>query len=327
MPRAATKPSHRHHGTLPLGDDGVDLTVQEHMERLALRDATSKEIRSIAQRISSKCQAPVGSEAGDYCRIWNAFKTVVDTVSYVNDPATAEHITAPKYLMTSHPKGDCDCMATALASILLALGYRSQFKVIAWRELTFTHVYLEVLVPSKNVWVPLDPVFQIPGNRYHGFGMEKHPIIRKKLYPVGASLNDRMKPATSLGAIDPSSATATQIITNARLTLAGSTRRYMKTGDVDYATRLVNESRSRRLTSTELAWLQSFSRYYREDNIAQLIKDSKTVSTNRPDDTDAISASTPHVPPTSDEQPTPWLLYAGVAAAAYVGYLFVMRRR
>jgi transglutaminase-like putative cysteine protease len=183
MARVTTKGRHRTHGPLPLGDHGVDVTVTEHMTRLAVRDMTSREIVTIAGRIDAKCPA-FGTRAGDECRLWAAFKAVVDTVTYVNDPDTAEHITAPKFLMTTHPEGDCDCMSTALASILMALGYPVRFKTIAWRGDDFSHVYLEVHVPSRFMWIPLDPVYQMPGDRYHGFGQEKAPVLRAKLYPI-----------------------------------------------------------------------------------------------------------------------------------------------
>lgn len=315
MPKAKTKGTHRSHGPLPLGDEGVDLTVEAHMVRLAVRDADSPEIRAIASRIERSCEDPSGSESGDHCRIWGAFKAVVDTVTYVNDPATAEHITAPKYLMTTKPQGDCDCMSTALASILMALGYRTQFKVIAWRSDSFTHVYLEVWVPSKGIWMPLDPVFQVPGDKYHGFGQEKDGIRRKKLYPVSEGMS-------GLAAVDPASAVATQIITNAGTTLQGPTRTYMKASDVDYARRLIRESATRRLTSTELEWLQRFARYYAASNLDIVKRDAAKrqpePSGTTPTGTTPTGATprgdTDAVATTDHESRTPWLLYAGLAA-------------
>lgn len=76
-------------------------------------------------------------------------------------------------------------MTTAIFSLLLALGFRKLYaKVIAWKpdstgQNEFTHVYAMALIPSMDVVIPLDPVMEMLG-----FGNEKQPVIRTKIYKI-----------------------------------------------------------------------------------------------------------------------------------------------
>jgi hypothetical protein len=162
---------------LSTGDKGVDETVS-HMRRLALRDSSDRIIRACMQEIRSARQA---------------FDYIVKHVPYVSDPGRhvqidgwnfkvrddQEFLVAPKYLLGEGlTGGDCDDMATALASTLVSLGVRCWFKTIAWRRPEFTHVYCLAEVQPGRI-IPLDPV-KGPG----GFGWEKTPILRYSTYPV-----------------------------------------------------------------------------------------------------------------------------------------------
>lgn len=168
---------------LPRGDAGIYITVRE-MIRLAQRDSTSEVVRGIAGKIGRECAKMPAGEKREFCEISSAFRYVVDTVTYKLDPKRFEHITAPMYLLTSHTKGDCDCMSAALSSILTALGYENGIRIIDWKTdgSGYSHVYNTVFVPSKNFRIPLDTVFQIPGNKYHGFGYEKQPVNRMETF-------------------------------------------------------------------------------------------------------------------------------------------------
>jgi len=164
----------KHSSGLEAGPRGT-LKVLRLMKRLALRDTSDPTVIRIAKAIRSSCKFR-NQEEKEYCEIRSAFNYIVDNVQYVLDPKKKEHVTAPKYLLTNHKWGDCDCMSTSLSAILNCLGYDNQFKVIkADKEYPdeYSHVYNVVFVPSLNSWIPVDTVFQLPFNRYNGFGNEK----------------------------------------------------------------------------------------------------------------------------------------------------------
>ncbi|MEP7217432.1 MAG: hypothetical protein ABI876_00870, partial [Bacteroidota bacterium] len=74
------------------------------------------------------------------------------------------------------PHGDCDCQSTALASLLIAMGYEPRFRVVAWRRMDFTHVNVKVYLPGRKP-IPLDAVM-----KYAGWNNEKPANYREKIY-------------------------------------------------------------------------------------------------------------------------------------------------
>lgn len=152
------------------GDAGIDETVAR-MIHLARRDSRSTVVKGIAKKFK---------RGADTERIRQAFMAVLTLVPYRHDPPNYEMVTAPKYLLGgAWHGGDCDDQTAALASLLLAMGFRVWIKVIAWRRYEFTHVYLLVDIPSQGIAIPLDTVM---GEQ--GFGREKQPLIRSKEYAV-----------------------------------------------------------------------------------------------------------------------------------------------
>lgn len=170
-------------GELPPGDEGVVLTI-ENMRRLARKDASRPVMKAIAAKVLAECRCEPGTEESDYKIIRAMYRYVIDNVRYKNDPEHQEYVTTPEYLLTVSHEGDCDDMATAFASLALALGYAVRFKVIAWKSHTYSHVYNEIYVPSLRKWLPMDCVYQVLGNRFKGFGYEKAPVIRKQTFDV-----------------------------------------------------------------------------------------------------------------------------------------------
>ncbi|MFN8359295.1 MAG: transglutaminase-like domain-containing protein [Candidatus Kapaibacterium sp.] len=163
-------------GDMVGGDIDVDTTV-ELMKRYSWADSTSNAILKIANEIKSKYST-------DFEQIKAAYFFVVDTITYVPDGKN-EVVVSPRHALTWRRKGDCDCMTTSVISILIALGFRNLYaKVIAWKPDTtglneFTHVYAMALIPSLDVVIPLDPVMEASG-----FGNEKQPVIRTKIYKI-----------------------------------------------------------------------------------------------------------------------------------------------
>lgn len=173
------------------GDEAVMKTLQ-HMKRLARRDAKTPDVGVLAEKIEREA-----AEHKDPARyrielIKGAFTWVVDNITYqydhehvlehhdTDEPKNTEFLIAPVHLV-GIGRGDCDDMSTMLASLLLRLGFKVKFKVIAHRRHAYTHVYVEVLAPTDKGerWIPMDPVMGMKG-----FANEKPDIIRKTTFNV-----------------------------------------------------------------------------------------------------------------------------------------------
>lgn len=175
------------------GDEAIMETLS-HMKRLTLRDATTPDVKALAAKIRKEVKADtsLSPEQQRLALVKGAFDWVVDNITYrfdhdavsdhvdVKNPKNTEFVIAPKHLLTVL-EGDCDDMSVMLASILLALGFEVNFKVIAWRSKDFTHVYIEVKLPTDEGerWVPMDPVAGAKG-----FAWEKAPVLRKHIEAV-----------------------------------------------------------------------------------------------------------------------------------------------
>lgn len=187
------------------GDTAIKETLKI-MKRLAVRDSKSPEIAKVAGEIfaksKSKADIDIAKAAFDYVFkniqykydheiIFDHFKPSEFTAGSQN-AEDIEFTTAPKYLISETKEGDCDDMSTLLASLHIALGLSTNFKVIAWKnndpDAEFTHVYTEVKVEDgkKAYWIPSDPVIQ-------EFGKEKAPIRRVGYYRVDEDENIEIK--------------------------------------------------------------------------------------------------------------------------------------
>lgn len=172
------------HSKALAGGDAGTRYVLGHMKRLALRDSKDGVIRKIATQIRTNCSGNKG-QSKEYCELYAAYEYVSTNVRYVYDPKDREHVTAPKFLLTTHKYGDCDCMSTAFSAIVTALGYPNQFKVIKADKNTseYSHVYNVVFVPSINSWIPVDTILpQV--KRKNGFGNEKTGTPDERYFSV-----------------------------------------------------------------------------------------------------------------------------------------------
>jgi len=84
-------------------------------------------------------------------------------ISYedMNTPEGAiDLVIAPEVLVQmANPRGDCDCFSTLLASILIALGFKTWFvsiKVDPQEPYRWSHVYIQTYLPDEGVTIPLD---------------------------------------------------------------------------------------------------------------------------------------------------------------------------
>lgn len=128
----------------------VMVTVS-HMKRLALQGREDPSVRLAVE------QATKGLVPGDYAsEVLAIFYYVTANVRYLRDMHGIEYLQEPRHLLKSKA-GDCDDMATLIASMLMAAGNRARFAVVGFKKGTLSHVLTQVLVPGTG-WVTLDPV-------------------------------------------------------------------------------------------------------------------------------------------------------------------------
>lgn len=152
------------------GDEAIDRTIV-HMQRLARDGARMSAIQALARSLK---------RGSDFASIRSAFDYVVRRMPYVHDPDGIELVAAPRHtLLGSRPYGDCDCMVTGLAALLLAMNYRAWFRVLAHTSNAYSHVNLIGECPEAQIGIALDPVMGASG-----FGNEKVDVIRDKIYAV-----------------------------------------------------------------------------------------------------------------------------------------------
>lgn len=164
------------YGKMQGGDKDVDKTVWL-MKKYAFDDKNDDAIMKIANEIKA-------NNTTDLEKIKAAYMYVVEHIRYIED-GSDEFVASPRHSLTWLGQGDCDCMTTAIFTLLLALGYTKMYaKVIAWKEdetgeNEFTHVYSMALIPDMNIVIPLDAVME-----KKGFGNEKQPVKRIKIYRI-----------------------------------------------------------------------------------------------------------------------------------------------
>lgn len=82
------------------------------------------------------------------------FHWVKQHIRYVNDVRDVETLATPKATLDV-ASGDCDDMATLLASLLESIGHPTRFVALGFNDDNFSHVLTETRLGSK--WLSLDP--------------------------------------------------------------------------------------------------------------------------------------------------------------------------
>ena len=125
--------------------------VVESMRKFAYKGKTDLVIRKLVEDICADL------EQGDYaseclaCYYW-----VCQNIRYMRDIYNVEFVKEPRQIMATK-SGDCDDMATLLASMLLTSGNSCSFVLACFDGSGIpSHVYVEVDTPTGPV--PLDPV-------------------------------------------------------------------------------------------------------------------------------------------------------------------------
>lgn len=140
------------------GDMGITQTVNALVYAVKFAVANHPELRARAESVVASCP-----ERDEYCEISKIFNWTLGHFRYVNDPSFLEHITSPELLEAQIVKrgqfqGDCDDVSGYLAALLISIGYRVRFVVIAvpGKGDPYRHIYPQVLRRQTNSWLTLE---------------------------------------------------------------------------------------------------------------------------------------------------------------------------
>lgn len=115
--------------------ENVDRTLDK-MAEYAKEYRSSAQIRDLAHRITRGINFQRRDEIAN--QIWEWIRR---EIRYVPDPAGVELLQAPDRVLESG-HADCDGMATLSASLLMAMGIPSGFRIVAWEQPgKYQHVY------------------------------------------------------------------------------------------------------------------------------------------------------------------------------------------
>lgn len=126
------------------------------------------------------------------------FEWVKTHISYVRDPHGLELVQDPVWTM-KFGTGDCDDQAVLLSALCQSLGFPTRFKTVKEDASSseFTHVYSQVLIPSRG-WVAADTI--VP---HADFGWECNNLAGSAVWgPKGKQVNVRVIEGRPAGRID-----------------------------------------------------------------------------------------------------------------------------
>lgn len=85
----------------------------------------------------------------------NASNFILHYIRYVKDDAAHEQVRSPRRLVYD-AKGDCDCFAVFLATVLLNLGIHFRFRITKYTSGEWAHIYIVVPKDQRNHSKPLN---------------------------------------------------------------------------------------------------------------------------------------------------------------------------
>jgi len=141
------------------GYPGTVSTVQL-LGQLALKGAQSPRIRARARGLFAGLG--MNDLAGRAAAVWDF---ILESVTYLNNPLGAQHITEPDRLDAEIDEGTagecCASISVYAAALFGSVGILSRFVIVGWdpREPSkFRHVYLELVDKKTRTVIPFDPV-------------------------------------------------------------------------------------------------------------------------------------------------------------------------
>jgi len=155
-------------GLIPAGQYTTHDVLQV-MKQYAQQDSTSDVVKQVAFVISGGVHPTDILSIAVSTRNW-----ILTNMVYVKDHVEAnrlfgfqepdlEMVKSPKVVLESR-RYDCDCAATLIASIMLALGIPVRFMAVAFHDHQITgpdaysHVFAQVYDSLRGVWITIDPV-------------------------------------------------------------------------------------------------------------------------------------------------------------------------
>lgn len=185
-------------GTLSEGVQGVDETVAMMVE-MAQGEFGAKSAKIRALVINILNDANVGDK--DYYGYAKAIhEWVRDNIRYIKDPIGQETLSQPEETAFNTKAEDCDGKTILEMAMLGSIGIRSYPVVVGVRPGSFSHVYLNIIIPEggrpgrhAGEHIPADPIM-----REWPLGREApaHKITQRKTYEnlsgLGAMLDGYM---------------------------------------------------------------------------------------------------------------------------------------
>ncbi len=132
----------------------------EHEDKIVKANGTVQDTAAIMHAVVDKYKDDTKRLANWLKRgnlkdtLQNIFDFVYKYIQYVPDSRIVEQVRRPLRCLYDQ-KGDCDCYATLIASILTNLGIKYEFRIAAY-ERDWQHVY--IIVPHAGGYYVVDPV-------------------------------------------------------------------------------------------------------------------------------------------------------------------------
>ena len=152
----------------------TEVTIGE-MANLAIKDRTHSVVRRTAEKIVAGL--PPKDKTSEALAIYYWFCDPKN-FRYVEDPAGIEYVKAP-HLTLAEKSGDCDCVATCIASLLLSINIPCQFVRVGFDKHQYSHVLVRAYPGGlSSIPIILDPVAIEKGQDYS-------PIMRERVQTGG----------------------------------------------------------------------------------------------------------------------------------------------
>ena len=160
----------------------------------------------------------------------NDSKFILDYIRYVKDDPEHEQVRSPRRLV-HEGKGDCDCFAVLLASLLINQKINFWFRIARYpNSADWSHIYVVVPHHQKATTMPTDRsqyTVLDPVTNQHNYEVK---FTKKKDFPMSLQYLDGFG-SGSLGACDPAQST-TAAIEEKSTEQIKALRRYVLTTDV-----------------------------------------------------------------------------------------------
>jgi transglutaminase-like putative cysteine protease len=137
------------------GERGTAQTI-DAIKQLVQEGLSDPRIRRAATDILHAAAIPAHDELGE---VWAIYRWVLQNIRFTGDMVDREMLQPAADILISRA-GDCDDINAVLIPALLgSIGYPSRAVTIKSNPDdpdNFSHIYVEVLLPRANRWIPLD---------------------------------------------------------------------------------------------------------------------------------------------------------------------------